>query len=95
MILATLHETFAPPNNSRTFWVSCDSLDAAQSFKQNVLMQQASVIVPHCKEQAGMNTDDRIFPYRASTWTVTRLMWLIELAVRFVLRYPYLEWALS
>jgi len=48
-ILATLHETFARPSSSSSFWVSCDHLETAQSFKQQVLLQSSTDLPISCE----------------------------------------------
>jgi D-lactate dehydrogenase len=38
LILASVHDTFAPPATSKTYWISFDSLETALEFRQTVCL---------------------------------------------------------
>lgn len=39
LVLASVHDTFEPPQASKTFWVSFDSLDTALQFRKDVCLK--------------------------------------------------------
>lgn len=49
MILATLHDTFPLPSLRKSFWISFESLEAAQAFKREVLLQSAEDLPISCE----------------------------------------------
>jgi len=49
LILASVHETFPVPESTRNVWVSCNSLQTAQLFKQQVLLVAPSDLPISCE----------------------------------------------
>ena len=49
MIIASLHDTFAPPSQTDTFWVACDTLETAQRLKKEVMLQNAVDLPISCE----------------------------------------------
>lgn len=49
IILATVHDTFAKPQQSKTFWISTDTLETALAFRQQVCLDNAADLPISCE----------------------------------------------